>query len=402
MLHGHCAARGMNREGVCDALRLFSSCGRDPNRELPRILRSLRPIRCVIELMSSPRTARDSDLFEVAEGEPEHWLLFSSEPLDVAYLLSDWSERCEPSAPPRPDAVEASPADVLRWHAFRVEPVPEHVAGMVRRRISKKRSRGTLELLRDIRSGDWHCLTGEAPESWKQSESLRNYFRSVLAKATGVPSIHSRQVTASSWLVCAKGVKGGWAVARRLVQEKMVVCKDDDGKDPATARISGLGVLFTWHTRIGMSDPAVRELLAEGLEGGALLERLKQLQMVDDAFDDFCAFVDDLRQKAGYAWWGACMELCMHGDYAARIHLHAFLSIDPARSGNLKAMTPPSLPIQACLYDGVAPSCRPVKLTGRSRNMEMAFSGGMYYVLCDKIGSMRVRGNKALFLELRG
>ena len=351
--------------------------------------------------MSVPSSASQSDALDVAEGEPEHWLLFSSEPLDVAFLLADWSARCEPSAPPRPETPEATPAEVLMWHAFRVEPETGHGSGTVRRRITKKRMRATWELLRDIRSGDWRSLVGAAPEQWKQSEALRNYFRGILAKATGVPAIHSRQVTARSWNECDKGVKGGWAVARRLVAEKKVVCKDV-GETAAALQVSGLGVLFTWHTRIGMDDPEVRDLLAQGLSGEALVERIKQLQMIDDAFDDFCEFVLALRQKAGYAWWGACMEMCMQGDYAARIHLHAFVSIDPGRTQNVMRLTPPSLPAASLIYDGIAPSARPVTMTGRRRNMEVAFSGGMYYVLSDKVGSLRVRGNKALFLELRG
>ncbi len=383
------------------APRLFPSCGIAWNLGAPENRSCIFPCRFRSDRMSVPSSAPDGDAFDVAEGEPEHWLLFSSEPLDVAFLLADWSARCEPSAPPRPETPEATPAEVLMWHAFRVEPLMGHVPRTVRRRIKKKRSLGTWELLMIIRSGDWRRLMDAAPETWRQSEVLRNYFRGILAKATGVGAIHSRQVTARSWQVCDKGVKGGWAVARRLVAEKKVVCKDDE-EQAAAAQVSGLGVLFTWHTRIGMDDPEVRDLLAQGLEGEALVERLKQLALVDDAFDDFCAFVNDLRQKAGYAWWGACMEMCMHGDYAARIHLHAFMSIDPGRTQNVMRLTPPSLPAASLIYGGIAPNARPVTMTGRRRNMEVAFSGGMYYVLSEKVGSLRVRGNKALFLELRG
>ena len=346
-----------------------------------------------------PSSVPDSVVFDVAQREPEHWLLFSSEPLDIGFLLADWSARCEPSAPPRPQTAEACPAEVLRWHAFRVEPAAGH--GLVRRRISKKRSRSTWELLKDIRSGDWSSLMKAAPETWKQSEALRNYFRGILAKATGIAAIHSRQVTAASWLACDKGVKGGWAVARQLVDEEKVVCHDSDEAARA-AQVSGLGVLFTWHTPIGMKDPEVRDLLAQGFEGEALVERVTPLDFIDDAFDEFCNFVDDLRKKAGYAWWGACMEMCMHGDYAARIHLHAFMSIDPGRTQNVMRLTPPSLPAASLIYDGIAPNARPVTMTGRRRNMEVAFSGGMYYVLSDKVGSLRVRGNKGLFLDDRG
>jgi len=147
--------------------------------------------------------------------------------------------------------------------------------------------------------------------------------------------------------------------------------------------VCGFGLLLTWHTLLGRNVPTLASLIAQGVRGQALAERLAALPFVDEAFEACCAWVDAVRQEAGCGWWACCFELGVNSVYVGRIHQHAFMCVDPARLDTRAAITPPSLPAARLVYDGQAPHCRPVVLTGRRRHSEAAFSGGMYYVLAD-------------------
>lgn len=332
---------------------------------------------------------------------PEDWLLFTEEPLDVKFLLDVEDAAPDLEVPARPTVCEASAAQVLLWWACHVGPATPRCQSTVRRRITKKRPVNIVHLLPAIRSGAWEALASRAPRSWRESVVLRNYFRGVLAKATGIAAIRSRAVTAKTWIEADTGVKGGWAVVQQIEQDSGVSGVRGDMHGGKQVTISGLGVLLTWHSEIGMSDPMVASLLAQGFEGAALLQRVKDLPFVDEAFEAFVPWVDSLRKTAGYSWWAACMEMCLQSEYPARIHFHAFMSVDPSRLEGRSQLNPPEIPASSLVYQGMAPNARPVMLTGRRRHTEAAFSGGMYYVLADKEGSLRVRGNKALFLDWR-
>jgi len=269
----------------------------------------------------------------------------------------------------------------------------------VLRRISKKQKPSRGYVLQQLRAGAWDAFAYAAPRRWSDSVVLRNYFRRILARATRVPAIRTRPVSAQAWNEAAEGVRGAWAVAKEIAEE--VGCAEDasDMEGGEQTSLTGFGLLLTWHTLLGRSDPTLGTLIAQGVRGQALAERLSSLPFVDEAFEAFCAWVDAARQEAGYGWWACCFELCFNGDYVGRIHQHAFMCVDPARLDTRAAVTPPSVPAARLVYDGQAPLCRPVVLTGRRRHSEAAFSGGMYYVLAEKEGSLRVRGNKALFLD---
>ena len=162
-----------------------------------------------------------------------------------------------------------------------------------------------------------------------------------------------------------------------------------------------MGWLITWHTLTDRHDAVVRNLIAQGWRNQGLVDRLKELPMVDDAFEAFCSFVQSVKDEAGHSWWAACMELCMNSDYAARIHLHAFMCVEPARLHHSPPGEAPEIMMEKLVYEGQSPHVRPVCLIGRRRGMwEAAFAGGMYYVLAEKEASLRHRGNKALFQDM--
>jgi len=81
---------------------------------------------------------------------PEDWLLFASEPLDVAALLAAGSPPAEAAVPRRPSSSDASAAAVLSWWASRLGPSASSGPSRVLRRITKKQRPSRSYVLRQL------------------------------------------------------------------------------------------------------------------------------------------------------------------------------------------------------------------------------------------------------------
>ena len=138
------------------------------------------------------------------------------------------------------------------------------------------------------------------------------------------------------WTQSSAAEQGGWAI---LVQAHEEGCTEENAKGSSLA-VAGLGFLLTWHTQIGMTDPNVRNLLDRGVGGDEIAPLLAQSGHVNASFEEFTDFLGRLCEEAGLDWWSGAMEVCSKGSYDARIHLHAFLCVDPSKlpeSGDLGA-----------------------------------------------------------------
>ncbi len=195
---------------------------------------------------------------------------------------------------------------------------------------------------------------------------------------------------------------GGFAFAEHIAQEWKRQSGEEhrvDGEKFST--VDGLGYLMTWHSDLGKFHPAVRELLRQGIRGEELLNRIQGLPLVDDWFEEFVEWIVKLHNEYSLAWWAAKLELCMEAEYPGRMHFHAFLSLDPQSIPGRGKVCNVSIPMPRLFYKRIAPNVRTVNLTGRRRTIEYSFSGGFYYVMANKLGSLRSRANRQLYTETR-
>jgi len=101
-------------------------------------------------------------------------------------------------------------------------------------RNAKKPRPSRSYVLQQLRAGAWAAFTYAAPRRWSDSVVLRNYFRRILARATGVLATGTRSVTARAWNEAAVGVRGGWAVAKEFAGE--AGCPEDASDEEAGGR----------------------------------------------------------------------------------------------------------------------------------------------------------------------
>jgi hypothetical protein len=131
-----------------------------------------------------------------------------------------------------------------------------------------------------------------------------------------------------------------------------------------------------------------------------ILRGLETSSVIDDEFSVFWMFVDALaRGQSGAAWVGACLELCLQGRVAGRIHAHAFISVDPSTIGGPVTPSPLTLRKSNMIYQNMQPHVRGLDVRGRRRGFAALFAAGMYYVLARKKGQLRVRGNVRPFQD---
>jgi hypothetical protein len=128
---------------------------------------------------------------------------------------------------------------------------------------------------------------------------------------------------------------------------------------------------------------------------------LREWPVLDEHFDAFYEWIDRVRSSLHLPMIGVCFEVASCQTIFARVHAHAFLSMDAGDalwSGN-DALPPARRFVAECLsYQQSRVHLRPL-VFGRKRQVQRimsAISTGMYYVLARKEGQLRSRGNRSI------
>ena len=161
------------------------------------------------------------------------------------------------------------------------------------------------------------------------------------------------------------------------------------------------GVLVSWNTDFGLHEPALRALLHADLDDDALLEGMLAIPIYKWHFDAFRARIQHLATVWDLPSWASCMELSTHAEQRGRVHLHAMFAPTISWSGHPRNLRKVTIPLAQLVWDGVIPDVRPSAGAGRSRQIAEAFQGGLYYVLCYKVGSMYRDSSVQLFRDMK-
>lgn len=174
-----------------------------------------------------------------------------------------------------------------------------------------------------------------------------------------------------------------------------------DKDDRVQSSLEVFGMLVSWNTDFGLQEPALRALLEADLDDDALLPGMMSIPIYKWHFDAFRDRIQHLACIWNLPSWACCMELSCHAEERGRVHLHAMFAPVITWSGHPRNLRKVTVPLAQLVWDGVAPDVRPSSGTGRTRQIAEAFVGGLYYVLCDKIGSMYRDSSLTLFRDMQ-
>ena len=236
-----------------------------------------------------------------------------------------------------------------------------------------------------------------------------------VAADTGQSVRACRSRVAEMWRQSSRHVQNGWAVMAMVTQEmyekvghRTRILKslpdaldrpDDDGVYASRQTLSLLGGLFTWHSNIGLQDPAVLQLVSDGVQGDALLERMLDLPLYNQAWVAFSRWATAKASAMGFCTHATCMELCSESDSPHRVHLHGFFGPDMNFARKQQCHKQIAIDFDEWAWQGYPPNVQAVLPHRKGKGAFSEIVGGVYYVLAKKIGSMYRAGNQWPFLD---
>ena len=150
--------------------------------------------------------------------------------------------------------------------------------------------------------------------------------------------------------------------------------------------IEVVGMLLTYHPKIGMDDPDVGVWIREGYRGAELRQKLLSKPTYHAFFEAFVMFLKKFRDEYAFKSVCACMELGEHSEKVARVHLHAYVGFLGKDSG-ITGLRPIKVTKDKLTFGGCVPFLVPTR--GRmGRRLHEAVCQGMYYVVGPKLTGM--------------
>jgi hypothetical protein len=120
--------------------------------------------------------------------------------------------------------------------------------------------------------------------------------------------------------------------------EQTGACSSNTSETPQLDEdLKVLGLLLTYYPVLGKDDPEVGSMIRGGLRGDALRQALIPRRAYQEYFSDFCAFIQQLRSKYGFASCCACMEIGGAVSFAAQVHCHAYVGFLRRKSNSIFA-----------------------------------------------------------------
>ena len=158
-----------------------------------------------------------------------------------------------------------------------------------------------------------------------------------------------------------------------------------------------LGVLLTWHSALLRGCAEASQLLSGCGDPDDICTAVKGLPGVWQAFQDFRNQVVRWCRQLQFSVHACAFEVCTHNLDEIKVHMHAWFSVEIGKTryvkdkllgevdGNLE-------------WRGFRPHSNPCVPRGRAKHAPL-IAGGLYYVLCNKIGSLFRSGSHWPFQE---
>ena len=164
------------------------------------------------------------------------------------------------------------------------------------------------------------------------------------------------------------------------------------------------GWLATYNTGLGLQDPDILQWVQQGLRGSALADKLKNHDLIKNAFNRFVSFHKDRAEQHGFKTWAVALEHSMNAKHPARVHLHTYAGVD-IRGGHLLMGAPSARPVSksGLAFPGCeAPNVRFTIIRRPSTTTILnGVSTGMYYVAGAKESSLMLEASMIPILEQR-
>ena len=176
-----------------------------------------------------------------------------------------------------------------------------------------------------------------------------------------------------------------------IIPVKPAVSGDVPPMPPVVAK--GTGVLRTfntfWHNELADLGSIVSQDVSVH-EKVRLLQGLPELQ---ERFAHYVHAVQALAKRLGFAAWGCCMEVSLHGNVPGRVHLHDFMGPAVGFWGWDEKRCAAEITESELRYAGLRAHTVVSAIRGNNQRAHRnAAVSGMYYVTCNKIGSFFHRG----------
>ena len=266
------------------------------------------------------------------------------------------------------------------------DPLPHRV------RCRTKRPVSVVELLEHIALMPEKGVV-EKVLSWEERRRAGQFIASVYAQYTSVTVRQARHMLRDQWNTAPPGVKINACVLMNQTEHLPLDSPAASAERPKTHEC--YGCILTWQTRWGRKDDELAEYFVQNMHIDDLTELCRTLKPLKEAFDDFVIFVSDIVKELGMSFFSCAMELNSEDAAMARVHLHAFVCMNWADWGSpgfAKAVISPA----KLEYQGMIPHPQPTRIGNRA-NPARALTGGLYYQLCPKIGSLFTASNRVLW-----
>ena len=302
-----------------------------------------------------------------------------------------------PAEPPRVD--NPSPAALFDWLLDRLFLWCEthHIK---RRKFSGKTRAGKQDLL---------ILALGLPQTtfrveWREKRQLGDRFRALWSRLYGLSTRQTNEH--GGFGVLWRNMEDSDVHFCRLLFRALDDCnhepllslragKDTQSEDHSACWKPSVGLLLTWHTdfmdQLATHDPpvVVPEDMPD-LEAAVILQKLESFRSL---FTNFTEQIRLWHDEVDASLWGACAEFCGTHKLERRVHLHAFLCVDPEslklfKIPRLRQSTPEDF-----MYLGRRPNMIPTQIGRATRRGAAVLAAGLYYVTADKVGSIARSAN---------
>ena len=210
-------------------------------------------------------------------------------------------------------------------------------------------------------------------------------------------------------LYVSESAEGGGAVPRRTriplpAGVRMPESADTSGAGAANAKPAilgkGIGIMRTFNTDWHNQIPELTEILSSSSSLEEKLDALKHLPFLQDKFASYVQHVRDHAARLALPMWGCCFEVSLKSKQTGRIHTHDYAGPSLDCVGYDVAKRVIEFKESDKVWDDMIAFHSLTTARGNVTSIKMrGVAAAMYYVTCEKIGSLFVKCARSPFEE---
>ena len=157
--------------------------------------------------------------------------------------------------------------------------------------------------------------------------------------------------------------------------------------DPDPLVGQGFGLLRTHHTDVHNQNPDISQIMILDQPLAHKLKLLSKLPCLTELHKEHSESVTAMAKEKGFPTYATTMEICMNSKDVGRIHLHDFMGCEVTHGVDDTNCRKVDFRLSDLRFRGI--KGHSVFTRGRGINrIRQATAQGLYYVVCDKIGTI--------------